>query len=151
VNQIGTLTETLDAVEMAKEAGYTAVTPTVRGDRGRDDSDIAVATNAARSRPGPSAARTRVAKYNQLLRIEEELGASAVYRRQALSPARRLRPPGAWGVAGRRPPAVLSAMFVEGVREHLEHLRLRGVLEHVASAPSARVWITVFIVSARRR
>ncbi len=80
VNQIGSLTETLDAVEMAKEAGYTAVISHRSGET--EDvtiADIAVATNAGQIKTGSLCRTDRVAKYNQLLRIEEELGASAVY------------------------------------------------------------------------
>ena len=81
VNQIGTLTETLDAIEMAKEAGYTAVI-SHRSGEDREDRvtiDIAVATNAGQIKTGSLCRTDRVAKYNQLLRIEEELGASAIY------------------------------------------------------------------------
>jgi enolase len=80
VNQIGTLTETLDAVAMAKEAGYTAVISHRSGET--EDvtiADIAVATNAGQIKTGSLCRTDRVAKYNQLLRIEEELGASAIY------------------------------------------------------------------------
>jgi enolase len=80
VNQIGTLTETLDVVEMAKEAGYTAVISHRSGET--EDvtiADIAVATNAGQIKTGSLCRTDRVAKYNQLLRIEEELGASAIY------------------------------------------------------------------------
>ncbi|HVZ64300.1 MAG TPA: phosphopyruvate hydratase [Lacunisphaera sp.] len=80
VNQIGSLTETFDAVEMAKEAGYTAVISHRSGET--EDvtiSDIAVATNAGQIKTGSLCRTDRVAKYNQLLRIEEELGSSAVY------------------------------------------------------------------------
>ena len=80
VNQIGTLTETLDAVEMAKEANYTAVISHRSGET--EDvtiADIAVATNAGQIKTGSLCRTDRVAKYNQLLRIEEELGASAIY------------------------------------------------------------------------
>ena len=80
VNQIGTLTETLDAVEMAQEADYTAVISHRSGET--EDvtiADIAVATNAGQIKTGSLCRTDRVAKYNQLLRIEEELGASAVY------------------------------------------------------------------------
>ncbi len=80
VNQIGSLTETLDAVEMAKEAGYTAVISHRSGET--EDvtiADIAVATNAGQIKTGSLCRTDRVAKYNQLLRIEEELGASAVF------------------------------------------------------------------------
>ena len=80
VNQIGSLTETFDAVEMAKEAGYTAVISHRSGET--EDStmaDIAVATNAGQIKSGSLCRTDRVAKYNQLLRIEEELGSSAIY------------------------------------------------------------------------
>jgi enolase len=80
VNQIGTLTETLEAVEMAHRAGYTAVLSHRSGET--EDStiaDIAVATNCGQIKTGSASRSDRVAKYNQLLRIEEQLGASAVY------------------------------------------------------------------------
>ncbi|OHE80358.1 MAG: phosphopyruvate hydratase [Verrucomicrobia bacterium RIFCSPLOWO2_12_FULL_64_8] len=80
VNQIGSLTETFDAVEMAKEAGYTAVISHRSGET--EDStiaDIAVATNAGQIKTGSLCRTDRVCKYNQLLRIEEELGKSAIY------------------------------------------------------------------------
>jgi enolase len=80
VNQIGSLTETLDAVEMAKEANYTAVISHRSGET--EDStiaDIAVATNAGQIKTGSLCRTDRVCKYNQLLRIEEELGKNAVY------------------------------------------------------------------------
>jgi len=80
VNQIGSLTETFDAIEMAKEAGYTAVISHRSGET--EDvtiADIAVATNAGQIKTGSLCRTDRVAKYNQLLRIEEELGASAIY------------------------------------------------------------------------
>ena len=80
VNQIGTLTETLDAIEMAKEAGYTAVISHRSGEtEDTTIADIAVATNAGQIKTGSLCRTDRVAKYNQLLRIEEELGASAIY------------------------------------------------------------------------
>ncbi len=80
VNQIGTLTETLDAIQMANRAGYTAVISHRSGET--DDStiaDIAVALNAGQIKTGAPSRTDRVAKYNQLLRIEEELGAIAQY------------------------------------------------------------------------
>jgi enolase len=80
VNQIGSLTETLDAIEMAKRAGYTAVLSHRSGET--EDStiaDIAVATNAGQIKTGSASRSDRMAKYNQLLRIEQELGASAYY------------------------------------------------------------------------
>ncbi len=80
VNQIGSLTETLDAVEMAKENSYTAVISHRSGET--EDytiADIAVATNAGQIKTGSMSRSDRIAKYNQLLRIEQELGESAVY------------------------------------------------------------------------
>ncbi|EIP99857.1 phosphopyruvate hydratase [Opitutaceae bacterium TAV1] len=80
VNQIGSLTETLDAVEMAHKAKYTAVISHRSGET--EDvtiADIAVATNAGQIKTGSASRSDRIAKYNQLLRIEEELGASAIY------------------------------------------------------------------------
>ncbi|HHZ20363.1 MAG TPA: phosphopyruvate hydratase [Firmicutes bacterium] len=80
VNQIGTLTETLDAIEMAKKAGYTAIISHRSGEtEDTTIADIAVATNAGQIKTGAPSRTDRVAKYNQLLRIEEELGDSAVY------------------------------------------------------------------------
>ena len=80
VNQIGTLTETLAAIEMAKRAGYTAVISHRSGEtEDATIADIAVATNAGQIKTGAPARTDRVAKYNQLLRIEEELGASAKF------------------------------------------------------------------------
>jgi enolase len=80
VNQIGTLTETLDAVELAKENRYTAVVSHRSGEtEDTTIADIAVATNAGQIKTGSLCRSDRVAKYNQLLRIEEQLGASAVY------------------------------------------------------------------------
>lgn len=81
VNQIGTLTETLDAVEMAKRAGYTAVISHRSGET-EDTSiaDISVAVNAGQIKTGSLCRTDRTAKYNQLLRIEEVLGSTAVYR-----------------------------------------------------------------------
>ncbi|KYP80417.1 phosphopyruvate hydratase [Ferroacidibacillus organovorans] len=84
VNQIGTLTETLDAIEMAKRAGYTAIISHRSGES--EDStiaDIAVATNAGQIKTGAPSRTDRVAKYNQLLRIEDALGASAQYAGRA--------------------------------------------------------------------
>jgi enolase len=75
VNQIGTLTETLEAVETAHKARYTAVmSPPLRRDRGRTIADLAVATNCGQIKTGSLSRSDRLAKYNQLIRIEEELG-----------------------------------------------------------------------------
>ncbi len=80
VNQIGTLTETLDAVAMAQRAGYTAIISHRSGEtEDTTIADIAVATDAGQIKTGAPARSDRVAKYNQLLRIEEELGDAAVY------------------------------------------------------------------------
>ena len=80
VNQIGTLTETLDAIEMAHRAGYTSVTSHRSGEtEDATIADIAVATNSGQIKTGSLSRSDRMAKYNQLLRIEEELGAEAIY------------------------------------------------------------------------
>jgi len=81
LNQIGTLTETLDAIEMAKRAHYTAVISHRSGES--EDStiaDLAVATNAGQIKTGSLSRTDRIARYNRLIRIEEELGDAAVYR-----------------------------------------------------------------------
>ena len=81
VNQIGTLTETLDAIEMAKEAGYTAVVSHRSGEsEDTTIADIVVGVNAGQIKTGSMSRTDRMAKYNQLLRIEEELGDVAQYR-----------------------------------------------------------------------
>jgi enolase len=80
VNQIGSLSETLDAVAMAQRAGYTAVMSHRSGET--EDStiaDLAVATNCGQIKTGSLARSDRLAKYNQLIRIEEELGPQAIY------------------------------------------------------------------------
>jgi enolase len=80
INQIGTLTETFEAIEMAKNAGYTAVISHRSGET--EDStiaDIAVGSNAMQIKTGSLSRSDRTAKYNQLLRIEEELGDDASY------------------------------------------------------------------------
>ncbi len=81
VNQIGTLTETFDAIEMAKTAGYTAVVSHRSGET--EDStiaDIVVATNAGQIKTGSASRTDRICKYNQLLRIEEDLAENAIYK-----------------------------------------------------------------------
>ncbi|MBX8498990.1 phosphopyruvate hydratase [Pseudomonas lijiangensis] len=83
-NQIGTLTETLEAIQMAKAAGYTAVISHRSGET--EDStiaDLAVGTSAGQIKTGSLCRSDRVSKYNQLLRIEEQLGSKAVYRGRA--------------------------------------------------------------------
>ncbi|MBK7379864.1 MAG: phosphopyruvate hydratase [Ignavibacteriales bacterium] len=80
VNQIGTLTETLDAIEMAKNAGYTNVISHRSGEtEDTTIADIAVATNAGQIKTGSASRTDRIAKYNQLLRIEEELDTTGVF------------------------------------------------------------------------
>ncbi|APZ48560.1 phosphopyruvate hydratase [Jeotgalibaca sp. PTS2502] len=80
VNQIGTLTETFEAIEMAKKAGYTAVISHRSGEtEDATIADIAVATNAGQIKTGSLSRTDRIAKYNQLLRIEDQLGELAVY------------------------------------------------------------------------
>ena len=90
VNQIGTLTETLDAIELARRNGYTAVISHRSGET--EDvmiADIAVATNAGQIKTGSVSRTDRVAKYNQLLRIEEDLGNAARYGAELWPAARR--------------------------------------------------------------
>jgi enolase len=85
VNQIGSLTETLEAVEMAHKANYSAVMSHRSGET--EDStiaDLAVATNCGQIKTGSLARSDRLAKYNQLLRIEEELGSAAIYQGRAM-------------------------------------------------------------------
>jgi enolase len=80
VNQIGTLTETLEAMKMAADAGYTSVVSHRSGET--EDtfiSDLVVATGAGQIKTGSASRTDRIAKYNQLLRIEEELGTSAKF------------------------------------------------------------------------
>ncbi|SFL82838.1 phosphopyruvate hydratase [Salibacterium qingdaonense] len=80
VNQIGTLTETFDAMEMAKRAGYTAVVSHRSGEtEDATIADIAVAVNAGQIKTGAPSRTDRVAKYNQLIRIEDELGNTSIY------------------------------------------------------------------------
>lgn len=80
VNQIGTLTETLDAIEMAKKAGYTAVISHRSGEtEDTTIADLAVATNAGQIKTGSTSRTDRIAKYNQLLRIEEELDTTSIF------------------------------------------------------------------------
>ena len=91
VNQIGTLTETLDCIELATSRGYTAVMSHRSGEtEDTTIADLAVATNCGQIKTGAPARSDRVAKYNQLLRIEEELGEAAAYRgAEALAPTLR--------------------------------------------------------------
>jgi enolase len=90
VNQIGTLTETLAAVEMAHKAGYTAVMSHRSGEtEDATIADLAVATNCGQIKTGSLARSDRTAKYNQLLRIEQELGAQAKYAGRAALKAGR--------------------------------------------------------------
>jgi enolase len=102
VNQIGTLSETLDAVEMALRAGYGAVMSHRSGEtEDTTIADLAVATNCGQIKTGSLARSDRTAKYNQLLRIEAELGAAAVYAG------------GSAIAAGRGFPLTLSLFFAE--------------------------------------
>ncbi|HLG70827.1 MAG TPA: phosphopyruvate hydratase [Chloroflexota bacterium] len=90
VNQIGTLTETLDAIELARRNGYTSVISHRSGEtEDTTIADIAVATNAGQIKTGAPSRSERVAKYNQLLRIEAELGEAAEYRGLAALNCRR--------------------------------------------------------------
>ena len=89
VNQIGTLTETFDAVGMAQRSRYTAVISHRSGEtEDATIADISVATNAGQIKTGSASRSDRIAKYNQLLRIEEELGAAALYRGRDAVPGR---------------------------------------------------------------
>src|SRR5207248_7841400 len=90
VNQIGTLTETFDAIELARRNGYTTIISHRSGET--EDvtiADIAVATNAGQIKTGSTSRTDRVAKYNQLLRIEEDLGETAVYGSSVWPASRR--------------------------------------------------------------
>jgi enolase len=90
VNQIGTLTETLETVSLANRRGYTAVMSHRSGEtEDTTIADLAVATNCGQIKTGAPARSDRVAKYNQLLRIEEDLGESAAFRGRAALPPRR--------------------------------------------------------------
>ena len=81
VNQIGSLTETLEAIELAHRHGYTTVTSHRSGEtEDTTIADIAVATNSGQIKTGSMSRTDRMAKYNQLIRIEEELGATAQYK-----------------------------------------------------------------------
>ena len=80
VNQIGTLTETLEAIEMAQKANYTAVISHRSGEtEDTTIADIAVATNAGQIKTGSASRTDRIAKYNQLIRIEDRLGKQSKY------------------------------------------------------------------------
>jgi enolase len=84
LNQIGTVTETLDAIAIARDAGYATIISHRSGET--EDStiaDLAVGTSAGQIKTGSASRSDRIAKYNQLLRIEEELGAAAVYAGRA--------------------------------------------------------------------
>ena len=93
VNQIGTLTETLEAIELATANGYTAVVSHRSGEtEDTTIADLAVATNCGQIKAGAPARSDRVAKYNQLLRIEEDLGEAAAYRGKAALAGRQDHP-----------------------------------------------------------
>jgi enolase len=88
LNQIGTVTETIDAIEMARKAGYNSIISHRSGET--EDTfiaDLAVATAAGQIKTGSASRTDRIAKYNQLLRIEEELGAAARFNGRAPLPA----------------------------------------------------------------
>jgi enolase len=90
VNQIGTLSETLEAVNAAHRAGYTAVMSHRSGEtEDTTIADLAVATNCGQIKTGSLARSDRLAKYNQLIRIEEELGSAAKYAGRAVFRAKR--------------------------------------------------------------
>ena len=81
LNQIGTLTETVEAIEMAKEAGYTAIVSHRSGEtEDTTIADLVVATNAGQIKTGSMSRTDRLAKYNQLMRIEDQLGDVAQYK-----------------------------------------------------------------------
>ena len=81
LNQIGTLTETVEAIEMAKEAGYTAIVSHRSGEtEDTTIADLVVATNAGQIKTGSMSRTDRLAKYNQLMRIEDNLGDVAKYK-----------------------------------------------------------------------
>ena len=85
MNQIGTLTETLDAIDMAHRHGYTSVTSHRSGEtEDATIADIAVATNSGQIKTGSMSRSDRMAKYNQLIRIEEELGEIAQFGYQRI-------------------------------------------------------------------
>ena len=89
VNQIGSLTETLAAVDMANRAGYTSVMSHRSGEtEDTTIADLAVATNCGQIKTGSLSRSDRLAKYNQLMRIEEELGSAAILRREERPPLR---------------------------------------------------------------
>ncbi len=93
VNQIGTLTETLETVELGRRHGYTSVMSHRSGEtEDATIADLAVATNCGQIKTGAPARSDRVAKYNQLLRIEEDLGEAAAYRGRAALPAKDVEP-----------------------------------------------------------
>ena len=103
VNQIGTLTETLAAIDMARAAGYTAVMSHRSGEtEDTTIADLAVATGCGQIKTGAPSRSDRVAKYNQLLRIEEALGADAEYPGRESLPVVALQRKGACGVERRR-------------------------------------------------
>ena len=90
VNQIGTLTETLDAIELAKRNGFTTIISHRSGEtEDTTIADIAVATNAGQIKTGSASRTDRIAKYNQLLRIEEDLGDAARYGAELWPASRR--------------------------------------------------------------
>ena len=147
VNQIGTLTESLDVIELARSAGYATVVSHRSGEtEDTTIADLAVAVNAGQIKTGAPSRTDRVAKYNQLLRIEEELGDDAVYpgwaafRRRLACAAmtasradeRRSSPPSGLPRATRRRLAALADAGMDGIRLNFSH----GT--HEDHEPSAR-------------
>ena len=93
LNQIGTLTETIDAIELARGAGWGAMVSHRSGEtEDTTIADLVVAMGTGQLKAGAPSRSERVAKYNRLLRIEEELGGAARYAGRAASPGRRRRP-----------------------------------------------------------
>ena len=113
MNQIGSITETLDAIELARRNGYTAVISHRSGET--EDTfiaDLAVATNAGQIKTGSASRTDRIAKYNQLLRIEEELGQTAEFLGRAEPERRRVSE----AMARRSGPVVLTILDGWGYR-----------------------------------
>ena len=121
LNQIGTVTETLDAVAMARDASYAAVISHRSGEtEDTTIADLAVGTGAGQIKTGSASRSDRVAKYNQLLRIEEELGASARYAGQE-APSRTLTLQLQLQFSIQMSPLVLLVLDGFGIREEREH------------------------------
>ena len=127
LNQIGTLTETFSAIESAKNAGYTAVVSHRSGEtEDTTIADVAVATNALQIKTGSLSRSDRLAKYNQLLRIEEDLGDAAHYPgpRRLLSVKVRREPP--------RRVQPMQGFFVENIDAYTHRSDCPGAIPAVA-------------------